>query len=62
MADETIRIGFVGASANTRLRHLPGFEAITGLEVVSAAPNAGPQRFRVRWQPSQTPVRDASFG
>ena len=37
MADETIRIGFVGAGANTRLRHLPGFNAISGVELVSVA-------------------------
>mgnify|MGYP002623200020 CR=1 FL=1 len=33
MADETIRIGIVGAGANTRLRHIPGFRAIDGVEV-----------------------------
>lgn len=37
MADETIRIGFVGAGANTRLRHLPGFKAMPGVELVSVA-------------------------
>ena len=37
MADETIRIGFVGAGANTRLRHLPGFKAISGVESISVA-------------------------
>ncbi len=37
MADETIRIGFVGAGANTTLRHIPGFEAIDGVELVSVA-------------------------
>ena len=34
MAD-TIRVGIVGAGANTRLRHIPGFQAIDGVEVVS---------------------------
>ncbi len=34
MAD-TIRIGVVGAGANTRLRHIPGLQAIDGVEVVS---------------------------
>lgn len=29
----TIRIGFIGAGANTRLRHLPGFQAIPGVEL-----------------------------
>ena len=37
MADDTIRIGFVGAGANTRLRHLPGFAEIEGVENVSVA-------------------------
>lgn len=31
----TIRVGIVGAGANTRLRHLPGFQAIDGVEVVA---------------------------
>ena len=34
MTQETIRIGFVGAGANTRLRHIPGFKAIEGVELV----------------------------
>lgn len=29
----TIRIGIVGAGANTRLRHIPGFRAIPGVEL-----------------------------
>ncbi len=36
-ADDTIRIGYVGAGGNTRLRHLPGFAAIEGVESVSVA-------------------------
>jgi predicted dehydrogenase len=32
-----IGIGFVGAGANTRLRHLPGFAAIDGVRLVSVA-------------------------
>jgi predicted dehydrogenase len=32
---ETIRIGVVGAGANTRLRHIPGFQKLDGVEVVS---------------------------
>ena len=35
MSPETIRIGIVGAGANTRLHHIPGFKAIEGVEVVS---------------------------
>jgi predicted dehydrogenase len=30
---EAIRIGIVGAGANTRLRHIPGFQAIDGVEL-----------------------------
>ncbi len=37
MADDIIRIGYVGAGGNTRLRHLPGFAAIEGVENVSVA-------------------------
>ena len=37
MAEDTIRIGYVGAGANTRLRHLPGFAEIEGVESVSVA-------------------------
>lgn len=34
MADRTLRIGIVGAGANTRARHIPGFRAIPGVEIV----------------------------
>lgn len=37
MADDTIRVGFIGAGANTRLHHLPKLKAIDGVEVVSVA-------------------------
>lgn len=33
MAKETIRIGVIGAGANTRKMHLPGFQSIPGVEV-----------------------------
>ncbi len=32
MAAETVRLGFIGAGGNTRLRHIPGFQAIDGIE------------------------------
>ncbi len=32
---ETIRIGLIGAGANTRSRHIPGFQAIEGVELVA---------------------------
>lgn len=31
----SLRIGIVGAGANTRLRHLPGFQRLAGVEVVA---------------------------
>jgi predicted dehydrogenase len=34
MADQTVRIGIVGAGANTRTRHIPGFWAIEDVEIV----------------------------
>ena len=37
MRNETIRVGIVGAGANTRLRHIPGLKAMKGVEVVSVA-------------------------
>jgi len=33
--DETIRVGFVGAGQNTRAMHIPGFQKIEGVELVS---------------------------
>jgi predicted dehydrogenase len=36
-AEERVRIGIIGAGANTRTRHLPGFLAIDGVEVVCVA-------------------------
>jgi len=35
MSNGTIRLGFVGAGNNTRVRHIPGFKAIPGVELVS---------------------------
>ncbi len=37
MTDQTIRIGFVGAGNNTRRRHIPGFRALRGIELVAVA-------------------------
>ncbi len=37
MIDDIVRIGFVGAGRNTTNRHLPGFQAINGVELVSVA-------------------------
>lgn len=35
MDAERIRVGIVGAGANTRLKHIPGLKAIPGVEIVS---------------------------
>ena len=34
MAEQPVRIGIVGAGANTRSRHIPGFRAIPGVEIM----------------------------
>ncbi|MBI4552682.1 MAG: Gfo/Idh/MocA family oxidoreductase [Candidatus Latescibacteria bacterium] len=35
MSDETIRVGIVGAGTNTKLHHIPGLQAIDGIDIVS---------------------------
>ena len=35
MAESPLRIGIIGAGGNTRLRHIPGFQEIEGVEVIS---------------------------
>jgi predicted dehydrogenase len=35
MSNSPLRIGIIGAGGNTRLRHIPGFQAIEGVEIVS---------------------------
>jgi predicted dehydrogenase len=37
MDTQTIRVGFVGAGNNTRVRHIPGFRAVAGVELVAVA-------------------------
>lgn len=37
MRNQTIRVGIVGAGANTRLKHIPGLQAIPDVEVMSVA-------------------------
>jgi predicted dehydrogenase len=37
MSAETIRVGFVGAGHNTRIRHIPGFRALAGVELAAVA-------------------------
>ncbi len=42
MTKQRVRIGIVGAGANTRLKHIPGFRAIDGVEIVGLV-NRTPQ-------------------
>ena len=35
MAVQQLRIGVIGAGANTRLRHIPGLQAIEGVEIAA---------------------------
>src|SRR2546430_6670602 len=35
MAEKTIRVGLIGAGANTRSRHIPGLRALPGVEIVT---------------------------
>jgi len=37
MTSQRIRVGFVGAGNNTRGRHIPGFRALPGIELVAVA-------------------------
>ena len=34
MAQETVKIGIIGAGGNTRSRHIPGLQAIEGVEII----------------------------
>ena len=45
MTNQTIRVGIVGAGANTRSRHIPGLRAIPGVEIVSVC-NRTPESSR----------------
>ncbi|MBX3437088.1 MAG: Gfo/Idh/MocA family oxidoreductase [Planctomycetaceae bacterium] len=45
MSKPKVRIGIVGAGANTRARHIPGFRAIDAVEIVSVA-NRTPESTR----------------
>ncbi len=37
MAEETIRVGLIGAGGNVRNRHIPGFQKVKGCEIVAVA-------------------------
>jgi predicted dehydrogenase len=42
MAQQQVRVGIIGAGANTKSRHIPGLQAISGVEIVSVA-NRSPE-------------------
>ena len=61
MTQDTIRVGIIGAGANTRDRHIPGLQAIAGVEIVAVcnrsqesgervAKQFGIERVCVNWQ------------
>ncbi|NQT94731.1 MAG: Gfo/Idh/MocA family oxidoreductase [Lentisphaerae bacterium] len=56
---ETIRVGIVGAGANTRSRHIPGLQAIDGVEVVSVANRRRDSSERVAGQFGVSTVYDS---
>lgn len=37
MSGSNVRVGLIGAGGNTRSRHIPGFQAIDGVEIVTVA-------------------------
>ena len=37
MGDIKVRIGLIGAGGNTRSRHIPGFQALDDVELVTVA-------------------------
>jgi predicted dehydrogenase len=47
MSEKLVRIGIVGAGANTRTRHIPGFRAIPGVEIVGVVNRTGESSARV---------------
>ncbi len=48
MVSKKIRIGIIGAGANTRLRHIPGLRAIDGVEIVGVVNRTPQSTARVR--------------
>ena len=50
MSPEPIRVGIVGAGANTRDRHIPGLQAIAGVEIVSVCNRSAESSNRVAEQ------------
>ena len=50
MNDKTIRVGIVGAGANTTSRHIPGLQSIEGIEIVSVCNRSRTSSERVAQQ------------
>jgi predicted dehydrogenase len=50
MSAEPIRVGFIGAGNNTRVRHIPGLQAIAGVELVSVCNRSQASSHRVAEQ------------
>ena len=50
MSSEPIRVGIIGAGANTRDRHIPGLQAIAGVEIVSVCNRSPASSARVAQQ------------
>jgi predicted dehydrogenase len=42
MSEKPVRVGIIGAGANTKLRHIPGFRALPGVEIVGVV-NRSPE-------------------
>jgi predicted dehydrogenase len=50
MSDEMIRVGVIGAGANTTSRHIPGLQAIEGIEIVTVCNRSRESSERVAQQ------------
>ena len=50
MSDEAIRVGVIGAGGNTTSRHIPGLQAIDGVEIVSVCNRSRTSSERVAQQ------------
>ena len=50
MSDNIIRVGIVGAGANTTSRHIPGLQSIDGVEITSVCNSSRASSERVEQQ------------
>ena len=60
MSKQRVRVGIVGAGANTRLRHIPGLREIEGVEIVGVVNRSAQSTERVA-QEFEIPTRFASW-